>query len=41
MSKGMKHEGCKMNEKMKFKHKTKTKKTKNKNKNKKMLQSIK
>ena len=26
MSKGMKHEGCKMNEKMKFKHKTKTKK---------------
>ena len=41
MSKGMMHEGCKMNEKMKFKHKTKTKKTKNKNKNKKMLQSIK
>ena len=28
MSKGMMHEGCKTNEKMKFKHKTKTK-TKN------------
>ena len=34
MNKGMMHEGCKMNEKMKFKHKTKTKKQK-------MLQSIK
>ena len=28
MSEGMMHEGCKMNEKMKFKHKTKTKKNK-------------
>ena len=33
MSKGMMHEGCKMNEKIKLKHKTKTLK--------KMLQSIK
>ena len=35
MSKGMMHEGCKMNEKMKLKHKTKTlKKKKNTTKHK-------
>ena len=37
MSKGMMHEGCKMNEKMKLKHKTKTLKKKKK----KLLQNIK
>jgi len=40
MSKGMMHEGCKMNKKMKFKHKTKTLKNATKHKEHDMLRMM-